>query len=92
MDENGTLPRDQRPVNTPETGSTYDTATVITTEPNGLVADLPHHRMPAILPASDWATWLDPASPVETLQAVLRPCPSDWLEARVGGPQEFSLD
>lgn len=75
----------------PETGITYDSATVITTEPNELVADLPHHRMPAILSPADWATWLDPASPVDTLQAVLRPCPSDWLEARVGGPQEFSV-
>jgi putative SOS response-associated peptidase YedK len=75
----------------PETGITLDSATVITTEPNELVADLPHHRMPAILSSGDWATWLDPASQAETLQAVLRPCPSDWLEARVGGPQDFYI-
>ena len=74
----------------PATGIGHDTATVITTEPNELVADLPHHRMPAILPASDWATWLDPASPAPDLQALLRPCPSDWLEVRAGGPQGFS--
>ena len=61
-------------------------------EPNELVADLPHHRMPAILPASDWATRLDPATPVADLQALLRPCPSDWLEVLAGGPQGLSLD
>jgi putative SOS response-associated peptidase YedK len=75
----------------PETGIGHDTATVITTEPNELVAALPHHRMPAILPPSDWALWLDPRTPVEDLQKVLRPSPSEWLEARGGGPQSFSI-
>jgi putative SOS response-associated peptidase YedK len=74
----------------PVTGIGHDTATVITTGPNELVADLPHHRMPAVLPATDWAAWLDPATPVPDLQALLRPCPSDWLEVRAGGPQGFS--
>jgi len=76
----------------PETGIHYDTTTVVTTEPNELVADLPHHRMPAVLPDTDWATWLDPATPVPDLQALLRPCPSDWLDVRAGGPQGFSVD
>jgi putative SOS response-associated peptidase YedK len=69
-----------------------DTATVITVDPNELVADLPHHRMPAILPASEWAAWLDPATPTEALLEMLKPCPSEWLNAQVGGPQDFSVN
>jgi putative SOS response-associated peptidase YedK len=76
----------------PETGIGHDTATVITTEPNELIADLPHHRMPAILAPMEWAAWLDPVTPMEDLQALLRPAPSEWMEARTGGPQGFSLD
>ncbi|WP_257306516.1 SOS response-associated peptidase [Geothrix campi] len=76
----------------PETGVGHDTATVITTEPNELIAELPHHRMPAILAPSEWAAWLDPATPVEGLLSILRPCPSGWLEARQAGPTNFSLD
>jgi len=75
----------------PETGISYDTATVITTEPNELIAELPHHRMPAILAPSDWTTWLDSATSVEGLQALLRPTPSEWIETRVGGPPGFRL-
>lgn len=76
----------------PETGLTHDTATVITVEPNELVADLPHHRMPAILAPSEWAAWLAPESPLDALHEILRPCPSEWLEAKAGGPRDFSLD
>lgn len=64
---------------------------MITVEPNELVADLPHHRMPAILPPSEWGTWLDPDTPTEALRKLLRPCPSEWLDAQVGGPQNFTL-
>jgi len=76
----------------PETGLHHDTATVITVEPNELIAELPHHRMPAILAPPDWATWLDPATPVADLQALLRPAPSEWMEARAAGPKDFSLE
>ena len=65
---------------------------MITVDPNELVADLPHHRMPAILSASEWAAWLDPATPTEALLEMLRPCPSEWLEAKPGGPQGLSLE
>lgn len=76
----------------PETGIRHDTATVITTEPNKLIAELPHHRMPAILGPSEWGTWLDPTTTPEALQAILRPCPSEFLEARQAGPKDFSLE
>lgn len=74
----------------PETGIHHDTATVITTEPNELIADLPHHRMPAILASSEWEAWLDPASSSASLQEILRPCPSEWLEVLAAGPKDFS--
>jgi putative SOS response-associated peptidase YedK len=80
------------PWSDPETGISHDTLTVITTEPNELIADLPHHRMPAILAASEWSTWLDPETPEPVLQGLLRPCPSEWLEVRVMGPQDFPID
>jgi len=75
----------------PETSIGHDTATVITVEPNELIAELPHHRMPAILAQSEWATWLDPATPVADLQALLRPSPSEWMEANFGGPKVLDL-
>lgn len=75
----------------PATGIHHSTATVITTEPNELIAHLPHHRMPVILAPSEWATWLDPATPLEGLQALLRPCSSDWLESHAAGPKDFLL-
>lgn len=61
-------------------------------EPNELLAELPHHWMPAILAPSEWATGLDPATPVADLQALLRPAPSEWMEAQAAGPKEFSLE
>lgn len=75
----------------PETGIHHDTATVVTTDPNELIAELPHHRMPAILAPTEWATWLDPAAPAADLQALLRPAPSEWMEARAAGPKEFLI-
>ena len=76
----------------PVSGESHDTATVITVEPNELIAELPHHRMPAILSPADWSIWLDPTASKEDLQGLLRTTPSDWLEARAGGPQGFSVD
>jgi putative SOS response-associated peptidase YedK len=76
----------------PETGIHHDTATVVTVEPNELIAGLPHHRMPAILSASEWSMWLDPNTPTATLLGLLKPSPSDWIEAQTKGPHEFSID
>jgi putative SOS response-associated peptidase YedK len=55
--------------------------TILTTEPNQLVARL-HNRMPVILPAAAWSDWLNPA-PVEpqALQALLAAYPADEMEA-----------
>jgi putative SOS response-associated peptidase YedK len=72
-------------------GESHDTATVITVEPNELIAELPHRRMPAILPPSEWSIWLDPTASKEDLQGLLRTTPSEWLEAQPYGPQGFSI-
>jgi putative SOS response-associated peptidase YedK len=57
------------------------TCTVLTTEPNRLVAGL-HDRMPVILPPDALDLWLDPAvTDVDLLAALLRPCRPELLEA-----------
>lgn len=75
----------------PETGTSHDTATVITTEPNELIADLPHHRMPVVLASSQWAAWLDPGTPEAFLKDMLGPCPSEWLATQAAGPGDFQV-
>ena len=54
---------------------------ILTTEPNATVAPL-HDRMPAIVPPSAWASWLEPHTPVADVLALLRPAPDELLTAR----------
>lgn len=62
-------------------GEALRTCTVLTTEPNDLVAGL-HDRMPVILPPEAWDVWLDPSvTDVDVLRPLLRPCPPELLEA-----------
>jgi putative SOS response-associated peptidase YedK len=57
-------------------------ATIITTGPNDLMAPL-HDRMPVILPASEWAEWLDPDNhDTDALSTLLVPAPDDLLTLR----------
>jgi len=60
-------------------GSQLDTCAIITTEPNELIAPV-HNRMPVILPAADWETWLSarPLGP-DTLQPLLQPYPAQAM-------------
>lgn len=62
-------------------GSDVRSATIITTEPNELMAKL-HNRMPVILQPNTYAQWLDPApqSP-NRLQNLLVPFPTEEMEA-----------
>lgn len=54
---------------------------IITTKPNGVMQPL-HDRMPVILDAADWNTWLDrDMADTDALQGLLRPCPDEKLEA-----------
>ncbi|MEO6867020.1 MAG: SOS response-associated peptidase [Gaiellales bacterium] len=57
------------------------TFTVLTTEPNGLCAPI-HDRMPAILSGDDARAWLEtPPEATELLLKLLRPFPSEQMEA-----------
>ncbi|MBI4760686.1 MAG: SOS response-associated peptidase [Chloroflexota bacterium] len=62
-------------------GSNLKTCTIITTEPNELMATL-HNRMPAILHPRDYAKWLDPSPQTpESLLPLLKPYPADAMTA-----------
>jgi putative SOS response-associated peptidase YedK len=56
---------------------------VITTDPNPLMLQLPHHRMPVILDPQDVGAWLDLEN--EEAHKLLVPCPEDWLTAECVG-------
>lgn len=54
---------------------------IITTDANELMATI-HSRMPIVLDRSDEERWMDPENTnVTELQKILKPCPSEWLEA-----------
>jgi putative SOS response-associated peptidase YedK len=64
-----------------EGGSTLETCTILTTEPNELVRPI-HNRMPVILAPADYGQWLDPAmQQAGPLQAMLQPYPAAALDA-----------
>jgi putative SOS response-associated peptidase YedK len=66
--------------NSPD-GSQVKTCTIITTEPNDLMA-LIHNRMPAILHPRDYAKWLEPAPQTpESLSPLLKPYPAEQMNA-----------
>jgi len=55
--------------------------TILTTEPNVLMRDI-HHRMPVLVDPVEHELWLDPeVTEPEMVHHLLRPTPSDWLEA-----------
>ena len=65
-------------------GSEIDTAALMNTHANGLIAAI-HHRSPVILDAADFDAWLDPASTPDALQRLLKPPADDLLEmVRIG--------
>ncbi len=71
----------------PQDGQPIDSCTIITTVANELVRPL-HVRMPVILPPADHEAWLDPSGQdLERLQALLRPYPSEAMEAYPVSPR-----
>lgn len=62
-----------------EGGAEIESFTVITTEPNDVLAPI-HNRMPAILSSDDWGIWLGQESNPELLQMLLKPCPAGDLK------------
>ncbi|WMT43522.1 SOS response-associated peptidase [Paenibacillus sp. D2_2] len=62
-------------------GNKLATGTIITTEPNRLMADI-HNRMPVILRSEDEAAWLDRKNTdVPSLLKLLRPYDADEMRA-----------
>jgi putative SOS response-associated peptidase YedK len=60
-----------------EDGERLKTCTIITTEPNALMADI-HNRMPVILPPDSYDLWLDPdTTEPEILNGLLHPYPAE---------------
>jgi len=57
-----------------------DSFTIITADANEFLSGF-HHRMPVVLTPEDYATWLDPDSPVDAALDLLTPAANDLLEA-----------
>ena len=63
------------------TGYELTSCTIITCQPNAILAPI-HNRMPVILLPEDEEAWLDPdMTEVERITSYLRPYPSELLEA-----------
>ena len=61
--------------------------TILTTQANGFLSNI-HHRMPVVLPKSNWVEWLDPQnSDIAGLKQILRPAPSALFEAHRVNPK-----
>ena len=66
--------------NSPD-GSQVKSCTIITTEPNELMAII-HNRMPVILHPRDYAKWLDPAAQTpDQLKPLIKSFPADIMNA-----------
>jgi putative SOS response-associated peptidase YedK len=63
-------------------GTPLTTCTIVTTEPNALVAPI-HNRMPVILDREGGQAWLDPRpGDRQSLEALLRPYPPEEMTCR----------
>lgn len=62
-----------------EGGETLDSCTIVTTAAVPHIAPL-HDRMPLILPAAAYASWLDPATPAARIAELAATAPSESLE------------
>ncbi len=69
----------------PDTAARLYTCTILTTDPNELVARL-HNRMPVVLDPTDWDAWLAEGTPAEELRSLLRPAPVEPLDAYAVSP------
>jgi putative SOS response-associated peptidase YedK len=61
-------------------GGLLETCTILTTTPNVLMEPI-HNRMPVILNPLDYGMWLDPDTPADQLQHLLRPYDPEGLAA-----------
>jgi len=67
----------------PETGELFRSFAILTTAANPLMAKIHNskERMPVILPQQAWNGWLDPGLSREQIEALLHPCPDNFLKA-----------
>jgi putative SOS response-associated peptidase YedK len=70
------------------TGEIYSTFSIVTSEANDLMAEIHNSgkRMPVVLDKSSEKKWLDISTSQENALGLLRPCPSDILQAYIIGP------
>jgi putative SOS response-associated peptidase YedK len=61
-------------------GEAVQSCSIITTDPNELMKPI-HNRMPAILSANNYTTWLDPEELPDTLKGLLHPYDPVQMEA-----------
>lgn len=59
-------------------GSSLQTCTILTTQPNEMVSAI-HNRMPVIIEPEDYDMWLDPGGRPEDAQHLFRPYPADKM-------------
>jgi putative SOS response-associated peptidase YedK len=69
----------------PDTAARLYTCTILTTDPNELVARI-HDRMPVVLDPTGWDAWLAQETPAEELRSLLRPAPVEPLDAYAVSP------
>jgi putative SOS response-associated peptidase YedK len=69
----------------PETATRVYTCSILTTDPNELVARL-HDRMPVVLDPADWDAWLNESTPPTELRPLLHPAPAATLDAYAVSP------
>lgn len=61
--------------------TTLETFTIVTTEPNALVAPI-HDRMPVIIEERDWERWLDPGvTDAAEILPLIKPAAAEGFEA-----------
>lgn len=60
-------------------GEVIESCTILTTEANEALSAI-HDRMPVIIAPEDYDRWLDPATPLEEVQSLLRPYPAEEME------------
>ena len=61
-------------------GEVIESCTILTTEANEVLSAI-HDRMPVIVAPEDYGRWLDPATPLEEVKALLRPFPAEGMES-----------
>jgi len=61
-------------------GGVIESCTILTTDANDCLRPI-HDRMPVIMAPEDCNRWLDPASPLGEVQALLHPFPAEGMES-----------